>query len=794
MKTKFNIIQTLLIGTLITANSLYSQAQTTEFWGMTPTGGNAGTIFKTDENGLNHSVENIFGTIDGAEPNFNNLLETSNGKLYGTTTKGGSSNKGVIFEYNISSNTQTKLYDFDNTNGSYPSTSLIEASNGKLYGMTRFGGSLGYGVIFKFDISTNTQTKLHDFDYTNGSTPYGVLSETSNGVFHGVTRSGGTSDLGVIFKYETSSNTLTKLYDFDNISGDYPTGSLMLASNGKMYGLTSSGGTSNIGVIFDYDILNNIHNKLYDFNNKGEIPYGNLMEASNGKLYGMTHLGGTQNRGVIFEYDILNNNQTKLYDFDNINGNTPYGYLIEASNGKLYGMTPSGGSLDNGVIFEYNISSNTQTKLFDFDNINGKTPIGNLMEASNGKLYGMTSSGGSSNNGIIFEYDILTNTQTKLYDFDNTNGRAPTASLIEASNGKLYGMTEGGGTTGYGVIFEYDIASNTQTKLYNFDNTTGGFPKGSLMEASNGKLYGMASIGGSSNDGIIFEYNILTISKTTLYEFDRTNGGGPKGDLMEASNGKLYGTTQYTLTAPGSIIEYDIITGALSKTFDFGGLNGVNPVGSLIEVIVCQPTTGTDVQTACNTFDWIDGSTYTSDNNTATFTLTSSAGCDSLVTLDLTINSVDTIVTQSGVTLTASASSATYQWLDCNNNLSQINGETAQTFTATSNGSYAVRVIANGCTDTSYCYTVMSTNITENDFGDELIIYPNPTNGNFAIDMGKTYRNIAVTITDLTGKILYQKNYNNTQQIQISITEPTGIYVLSIESENKKSVIRLIKE
>jgi len=205
-------------------------------------------------------------------------------------------------------------------------------------------------------------------------------------------------------------------------------------------------------------------------------------------------------------------------------------------------------------------------------------------------------------------------------------------------------------------------------------------------------------------------------------------------------------------------------------------------------------TTGTDAQIACDSYTWIDGNTYTSNNNTATFTLTSSAGCDSLVTLDLTINSVDTTATQAGATLTASASSATYQWLDCNNNFSQINGETAQTFTATSNGSYAVEVIENGCTDTSYCYTVISTNITENDFDDELIIYPNPTNGNFAIDMGKNYSTISITITDLTGRIIYQKSYTNTQQIQISIIEPTGIYILSIETENKKAVIRLIKE
>jgi hypothetical protein len=137
--------------------------------------------------------------------------------------------------------------------------------------------------------------------------------------------------------------------------------------------------------------------------------------------------------------------------------------------------------------------------------------------------------------------------------------------------------------------------------------------------------------------------------------------------------------------------------------------------------------TGTDIQSACNSFTWIDGNTYTTSTNTPTYTYIggSANGCDSIVTLNLTINNVDVTINQNIAELTANNINATYSWLDCNNNFSSLLGETNQTFNPLLNGSYAVEVTENGCKDTSICVEYTLCDITAS------FSYINNGNGNY---------------------------------------------------------------
>lgn len=214
-----------------------------------------------------------------------------------------------------------------------------------------------------------------------------------------------------------------------------------------------------------------------------------------------------------------------------------------------------------------------------------------------------------------------------------------------------------------------------------------------------------------------------------------------------------------------------------------------------LDLTINYPSTGTDVITACNSFAWIDGNTYTTSNNTATHTLTNDSGCDSIVTLDLTINSVSDIsTTLTGLTITAHNSTATYQWLDCDDNFSPLNGETNQSFTATENGNYAVELTENGCIDTANCVTITTVGILENNFGNSFVVYPNPTDGNFSIDLGATYENLQITIQDFTGKLIDSKSITHSQLVHLSITHPAGIYIVSIQASNYKAIVRVVKE
>jgi hypothetical protein len=211
------------------------------------------------------------------------------------------------------------------------------------------------------------------------------------------------------------------------------------------------------------------------------------------------------------------------------------------------------------------------------------------------------------------------------------------------------------------------------------------------------------------------------------------------------------------------------------------------------DLTINNSSTGIDQQVACDSYTWIDGNTYTSSTSQPTFTLTNAAGCDSVVTLDLTINTVNVSVTQAGEVLTADETGATYQWLDCETQTA-ISGATNQTFTATANGSYAVEVTKDGCTDTSACSTVSGIGIIENDFGTSLVLFPNPTDGNFTVDLGANYQNVNIRLLDLSGKLIESNNHELGQAFDMTINEPAGVYLVHIEAENRNAIIRLVKE
>ena len=212
-----------------------------------------------------------------------------------------------------------------------------------------------------------------------------------------------------------------------------------------------------------------------------------------------------------------------------------------------------------------------------------------------------------------------------------------------------------------------------------------------------------------------------------------------------------------------------------------------------LDLTITNSSTGIDVQSACDIYTWIDGSTYTASNNSATFVLTNAAGCDSIVTLNLTINTVDNTVTTIEPTITANATGIAYQWIDCSDN-SPIVGETDQSFTASTNGSYAVELTENGCTNTSDCIAIENIGILENSFETEVVVYPNPTFGKLQIDLGQTYSDISIDVTDSQGKIVKRKFFGITQIIDLTIEEPAGVYFLKIISESKKVIIRIIKK
>lgn len=242
---------------------------------------------------------------------------------------------------------------------------------------------------------------------------------------------------------------------------------------------------------------------------------------------------------------------------------------------------------------------------------------------------------------------------------------------------------------------------------------------------------------------------------------------------------------------------YTSSNNSATYTFAGGASNGCDSIVTL-DLTIANPTTGTDTQTACGSYTWIDGNTYTSSNNSATYTLVggNANGCDSIVTLDLTINSVSDLTTNvSGITIQANNGSASsYAWLDCGNNYAAILGATNQSFTPSANGNYAVALTENGCVDTSACVAITTIGILENDFAQEITLYPNPNSGNCTVDLGAVYQNIYFDITDLNGRMLLSAHHDQGQLLQISMDYPAGVYLLNIRSGGNTATLRVLKE
>jgi uncharacterized repeat protein (TIGR03803 family) len=356
------------------------------------------------------------GGSDGNEP-FAGLIADSSGNLYGTTAFGGASNSGVVFKLSPSG-TETALYSFTNgSDGGSPFAGLIADSSGNLYGTTTSGGASNRGVVFKLSPG-GAETVLHSFcslpGCSDGNDPFAGLIADSSGNLYGTTLGGGASNAGVVFKL-SPGGTETVLYSFTGGSdGAFPQAGLIADSSGNLYGTTSAGGASGgcgepgCGTVFKLS-PSGTETVLYAFKgfpSDGQGPAG-LIADSNGNLYGTTQVGGTRvvfcpsGCGTVFKLS-PGGTETVLYAFSSFgDGAHPYAGLIADSSGNLYGTTydgsaPCSEAAGCGVVFKLS-PDGTETVLYSFTGgSDGGSPFAGLIADSSGNLYGTTAVGGAS--------------------------------------------------------------------------------------------------------------------------------------------------------------------------------------------------------------------------------------------------------------------------------------------------------------------------------------------------------------------------------------------------------------
>ena len=231
-----------------------------------------------------------------------------------------------------------------------------------------------------------------------------------------------------------------------------------------------------------------------------------------------------------------------------------------------------------------------------------------------------------------------------------------------------------------------------------------------------------------------------------------------------------------------------------SGTYTHVGTNASGcPLTTTLNLTINNSTTATVTETACNSYTWpLTGTTYTTSGN-YTHVGTNANGCPLTTTLNLTINSVNVATSLSGNTITANASGASYQWIDCNNGNAIIPGATAQAFTPTANGSYAVIVTTANCSDTSACQAITTVGISEQN-ASAIEVYPNPTSGTVKVILGEQYQSASIQLFNALGQATLHKAYSSTNEITFEIEGAPGVYFLEIESaEQVLGRVRVVK-
>ena len=215
-----------------------------------------------------------------------------------------------------------------------------------------------------------------------------------------------------------------------------------------------------------------------------------------------------------------------------------------------------------------------------------------------------------------------------------------------------------------------------------------------------------------------------------------------------------------------------------------------------IDLTIFETAYDTLTLTECVSYVSPSGKHTWTESGTYTDTVVTSKGCDSIVTFHLTINEVEISVEVSENELTSNATFSAYQWLDCNDNYSEIPGATRQVFSPSADGSYAVEVTAsNGCVDTSFCYSIETSRIEKNNFGDALNVYPNPTEGKITIDLGGFYQNVTLKLTNTNGQVVLSANHGSGRTFECLVPGPSGSYLLNIRTkEGKEAVVKIIKK
>ena len=355
---------------------------------------------------------------------------------------------------------------------------------------------------------------------------------------------------GLLINHSAQAQTLHVLYNFAGSSdGGDPYASLIRDAAGNLYSTFGyGGGTSFSGGVFKV-AADGTETVLYSFTGgaDGAFPISALVRDRAGNLYGTTTQGGSAGAGVVFKLD-ASGTETVLHNFTGgKDGVDPVGGLLRDKAGNLYGTTSLGGSSNDGVVFKISPDGKeTILHTFTGSTKDGKYPTyTSLLMDVQGTLYGVTEEGGSSGGGILYKLS-KSGKLTILHSF--TGGTTDGCNVLGApfldAAGNFYGTTSSCGTNKLGTVWEVS-KSGKEKVLHSFAGGTsdGEYPLAGVIVDAEGNVYGTTETGGASNVGTV--YRVSKGGKfTLLHSFNGTDGKYAYCGLVQNAKGTLFGTAQ----------------------------------------------------------------------------------------------------------------------------------------------------------------------------------------------------------------------------------------------------------
>ncbi len=562
-------------------------------YGVTAAGGATGdgTIFRLKLDGSSYEILRSMASPDGRGPV--GLMQATDGKLWGAAGGGGPAGRGTLFRMNPDGSAFSVMQSFDTAGaGASPAAEPLQASNGRLYGTTYSGGAHAGGTIYSLGADGSAFTVLRSFQpaFSECGYPTSGLVEGGDGLLYGSTSQGNSglwSDNGTVFRIGMDGSGFATIYRAPSTPepGARPSTRVLLGSDGRIYcALSGLPGYATQIVSFardggdvrevfafppgsapyiwleqaaDGDLLvaartdsalgagqlltispsTGTPQILHQFGASpdGAQPRGELTLLSDGFITGTLNEGGKHGRGMIIRFNDAGT-QFSSYAMPATEGTrfTGFGRMAERPDGTLVGISAHGDS------FRFDFGTGLATDLRTFAvGTEGTPPSGGLTRASNGRYYGFNSDGGAARGGTLFSIDA-DGQVTPHRAFAHPYGTQPQGRPLLGPDGWIYGVTSNGGT-----IFRVGLDGAAFSVLHAVASPSDGSElHGTLCLAGNGRLYGVAANGGLNSFGTIYSLRTDGTGFVVLRHLDGSSDGAtPSGGLIQASDGRLYGTT-----------------------------------------------------------------------------------------------------------------------------------------------------------------------------------------------------------------------------------------------------------